>query len=100
MFAVVGVILHNMIIYVLSAFLMMFVEHILNSIDTCQNMYEDYVTARINGHVIILAKKMKVGNKMFVSGRKTTVIECRDKMVALNETTDLYGTLVILTKSA
>ena len=30
-----------------------FEEHILNSNDTGQNMYEDYVTARINGHVIL-----------------------------------------------
>ena len=72
-----------------------FVEHILNSNDTGQNMREDYVTARINGHVIRLAKDMKVGNKMFVSGSKTTVIKFRDMVVALNETTDLYGTFMI-----
>ncbi len=60
-------------------------------------MYEDYVTARVNGHVNLLAKEIKVGNKMFDSGSKTTVIKFRDKMVALNETTDLYGTLMILT---
>ena len=63
-------------------------------------MYEDYVTARINGHVILLAKDiMKVGYKMFVDGSKTTVIKFRDKMEALNKTMDLYGTLMILNKS-
>ena len=76
-----------------------FVEQILNSNDTDQNMYEEYVTARINEQVILLAKYMKVGNNMFVSGSKTTVIKFRDKMVTLYETTDLYGTLTILTKS-
>ena len=49
-------------------------------------------------HVILLAKEMKVSNKMFGSGSKTTVIKFRDKKIALNETTDLYGTLMILTK--
>ena len=70
-------------------------EQILNSNDTGQNMHKDYVTARINGHVITLTKDMKVGNKMFVSGSNTTVIKFGDMMVALNETTDLYGTLMV-----
>ena len=71
-----GVRLHNMIclVYVPDES----VEEILNSNDTGQNMYEDYVTARINGYAIILAKEMKVGNKMFVSGSKATVIKVQD----------------------
>ena len=75
-FAVEGVRLHNMtsLVYDPDEFL----EQILNSNDTGQNMYEDYVTARINGHVILLAKEMKVGNKIVVSGSKTTVIKFRD----------------------
>ena len=45
------------------------------------------------------AEKSIRGNNMFVSGSKTPVIKFRDKMVAPNETTDLYGTSMILTKS-
>ncbi len=74
-----------------------FVEQILNQMTLARICMK--VTERINGDVICLAKEMKVGYKMFVSGSKTTVIQFRDKMVALNETTDLYGTLMILTKS-
>ena len=55
-FAVEGVRLHNMIICLVLYVPDEFVEQILNSNDTGQNMYEDYVTARINGHAILLAK--------------------------------------------
>ena len=76
-----------------------FVEQILNANDTGQKMYEDYVTERTNGNISLWAKVTKVGNKMFMSGNKTTPIKLRDKTVDLKETKDLYGRLMILSKS-
>ena len=76
-----------------------FVEQILNANDTDQNMYEDYVTERINGNISLWAKVTKVGNRMFMSGNKATTIKLRDKPVDLKETKDLYGRLMILAKS-
>ena len=96
-FAVEGDILHNMIThaYVPDEF----VERILNANDTGQKMYEDYLTERINGNISLWAKVTKVGNKMFMSGNKTTTIKLRDKTIDLKETNDLYGRLMILAKS-
>ena len=96
-FAVEGDRLHNMIThaYVPDEF----VEQILNANDTGQKMYEDYVTERINGDISLWAKVTKVGNKMFMSGNKTTTIKLRDKTIDLKETKDLYGRLMILAKS-
>ena len=58
-----------------------FVEQILNANDTGQKMHEDYVTERINGNISRWAKVTKVGNKMFMSGNKTTTIKLRDKTI-------------------
>ena len=76
-----------------------FVEQILNANDTGQKMYEDYVTERINGSISLWTKVKKVGNKMLMSGNKTTTIKLRDKTIDLKETKDLYGRLMILAKS-
>ena len=76
-----------------------FVEQILNANDTGHKIYEDCVTERINGNICLWAKVTKVGNKMFMSGNKTTTIKLRDKTVDLKETKDLYGRLMILAKS-
>ena len=46
-------------------------------------MYEDYVTERINGNISLWDKVTTVGNKMFMSGNKTTTIKRRDKKVDL-----------------
>ena len=62
-------------------------------------MHEVCVTKYINGNISLWAKVAKVGNKMFMSGNKTTTNKLRDKMVAVNETNDLNGRLMILTKS-
>ena len=96
-FAVEGDRLHNMIthVYVPDEF----VEQIPSANDTGQKVYEDYVTERINGNISLWAKVMKVGNKMFMSGNKTTTIKLRDKTVDLKETKDIYGRLMILAKS-
>ena len=45
-------------------------EQIFNANDTDQKMYEDYVTARINGNISLWAKVTKVGNTMFMSGKQ------------------------------
>ena len=55
------------------------------------------VTERMNGNISLWGKVMKVGNKMFMSGNKTTTIKLRD--MHLKETKDLYGRLMILAKS-
>ena len=96
-FAVEGDRLHNMIThaYVPDEF----VEQIRNANDIGQNMYEDYVTERINGNISLWAKVTKVGNKMFMSGNNSTTIKLRDKTIDLKETKDLYGRLMILAKS-
>ena len=46
-----------------------FVEQILNANDSDQNN-EEYVTARINGNNRLLAKLTKVGNKMYMAGKR------------------------------
>ena len=76
-----------------------FVEQIFNANDTGQEMYEDYVTERINGNICLLAKVTKVDNTMFMSGDKTTTIKLRVKTVDLKDTKDIYGRLMILAKS-
>ena len=43
------------------------VEQIPNANDTGQEMYEDYVTARINGNISLWTK---VGNTVFMSGKQ------------------------------
>ncbi len=60
--------LHNMITHAYVPH--QFVEEIINVNDTGQNMYEDYVTERINGNISLWAKVTKVGNTMFMSGNK------------------------------
>ena len=96
-FAVEGDRLHNMITH--ACVPDEFVEQTLNSNDTGQKMYEDYVTVRTNGNISLCAKVTKVGYNMFMSGNKTTPVKLRDKTVDLKETKDLYGRLMILAKS-
>ena len=96
-FTVEGDRLHNMITH--ACVPDEFVEQILNSNDTGQNMYEDYVTVRTNGNISLWAKVTKLGYKMFMSGNKTTPIKLRDKTVDLKEMKDLYGRLIMLAKS-
>ena len=72
-----------------------FVEQILYVNDTGQKMYEDNVINDIS----LWTKVTKVGNKIFMSGNKTTPITLRNKTVYLKETKDLYGRLMIFAKS-
>ena len=70
-----------------------FVKQILNSNGTGQNMYEELCYCTHQWARYSFGKTDEsIGNKMFVFGSKTTVIKFRDNMVAMNETTDLYGT--------
>ena len=75
-------------------------NYIVNiTLTVLEQIYEDYVTERINGNISLWAKVTKVGNRMFMSGNKATTIKLQDKTVDLKETKDLYGRLMILAKS-
>ncbi len=76
-----------------------YVPTILNADVTGQKLYEDYVSERINGDVSLWAPVKKENNKMFMSANKKT-IKLRNKNVDLKETKDLYGRLMVLTKSS
>lgn len=76
-----------------------FVPRILNADDIGQKLYEDYVTERINGDTSLWAPVKKQNNKMYTSGSKKQTVKIRDQTVDLKETKNLYGRLVVLTRS-
>ena len=93
-FAVEGDKLHNVITHAYSRD--EYVPTILNADVTGQQLYEDYVSDRINGGVSLWAPVKKENNKMFMSANKKTAVKLRDKTVDLKETKDLYGRLMVL----
>jgi len=77
-----------------------YVPTILNADVTGQKLYEGYVAERINGDISLWEPGNKENNKMFMSANKKTTVKLRDKIVDLKETNDLYGRLMVLTKSS
>ena len=71
---------------------------ILNIDATGQELYEEYVSERINGDVSLWTPMKKQNNKMYLSGKKSSV-KIRDKTVDLKENKYLYGRLVVLARS-
>ena len=57
------------------------------------------VTEHINGDVSRWAQ-VKKQNKMYMSGTKKQTFKFRDQTVDLKETKDLYGRLMVLTRSS
>ncbi len=76
-----------------------YVPQILNIDNTGQQLYEDYVSERINGNVSLWAPVKKEKNLMYMSGNKSSAIKVRDKTVELKETRDLFGRLMVLARS-
>lgn len=77
-----------------------FVPQILNIDETGQKLYEEFVAERINGDVSLWAPVKKEKNRMYKSGNTTLAIKIRDKTVDLKETKDLYGRLMVLSRSS
>ena len=76
-----------------------YVLQILNVDDIGQKLYEDYVTEHINGDVSLWAPVKKQNNKMYMSSSKKQSVKIRDQTVDLKETKNLYGRLMVLTRS-
>ena len=76
-----------------------YVPQIFNVNDIGQKLYKDYVTERINGDVSLWAPVKKQNNKMYMSGNKKHTIKVLDQTVDLKETKNLYGRLIVLTRS-
>jgi len=76
-----------------------FVPQILNVDDTGQKLYKDYNADRINGDTSLWAPVKKLNNKMYTSGSKKQTVNIRDETVDLKETKNLYGRLMVLTRS-
>ena len=76
-----------------------YVPQILNADEIGQKLYEDYVAERINGDISLWAPVKKQNNKMYMSGSKKLTVKIRDHSVDLKETKNLYGRLMILTRS-
>ena len=76
-----------------------YVPQILNIDNTGQQLYEDYVSERINGNVSLWAPVKKEKNLMYISGNKSSAIKVRDNSVELKETKDLFGRLMALVRS-
>ena len=77
-----------------------YVSQILNIDDTGQKLYEDFVAQRLVGDVSIWAPIKKANHKMYMSGNKTQTIKLHNKTIDLRETKNLYGRLMVLTKSS
>ena len=75
-----------------------YVPQILNIDATGQELYEEYVSERINGDVSPWAPVKKQNNKMYLSGNKKSRVKIRDRTVDLKETKDLYGRLMVLAR--
>ena len=76
-----------------------YVSQILNADDTGQKLYEKYIAERINGGTSFWAPIKRGQNRIFMSDNKKSIIKIRDKTVDLKETKDLYGRLMVLTRS-
>ena len=76
-----------------------YVPQILNVDDIGQKLYEDYATERINGDVSLWSPVKKQNNMMYMSGSKKQTVNIRDQTVDLKETKNLYGRLMVLTRS-
>ena len=76
-----------------------YVPQILNINATGQELYEEYVSERINGDVSLWAPVKKQNNNMYLSGNKKSSVKIRDKTVDLKETKDIYGRLMVLARS-
>ena len=76
-----------------------YVPQILNVDDISQKLYKDYVTERINGDVSLWAPVKKQNNKIYMSGNKKHTVKVHDQTVELKETKNLYGRLMVLTRS-
>ncbi|KAJ8050411.1 hypothetical protein HOLleu_03609 [Holothuria leucospilota] len=76
------------------------VPQILNIDDTGQKFYVEYVAESINGVVSLWAQVKEQNNKMYMSGNQKQTVKIRDQSVDLKETKDLYGRLMVLTKSS
>ena len=74
-------------------------KQILNIDDIVQKCYEDYVAKRINGDVSLCTPVKEHNNKMHMPGNKMQSIKIRDQTVDCRETKDLYGWLMVLTRS-
>ncbi len=75
------------------------VAQILNADEIGQKLYTEYVAERINGDASLWARVKKQNNKMYMSGNKKLTVKIRDQTVDLKETKNLYGRLMILTRS-
>ena len=51
------------------------------------------------GSVVMWAPVKKEQNRMYMSGNKNLAVEIRNKTVDLKETKDLYGRLMVLSRS-
>jgi len=71
----------------------------LNVDEIGQKLYEDYVAERINGDTSLWAPVKKQNNKMNVSGSKKLTLKIRDQTIDMKETKNLYGRLMVLTRS-
>jgi len=76
-----------------------YVPQILKIDDIGQKRYDDYVAKRFNGDVSLWTPVKKHNNKMYMSGNKMQTVKIRDQTVDLRETKDLYGRLMVLTRS-
>ena len=76
------------------------VPQILNIDDIGQRLYEEFVEERINGSISLFAPVKKENNKMYLSGNKQTKVMLRNKAIDMKETKDLYGRLMVLSKSS
>ena len=76
-----------------------YVPQILYIDATGQDLFEEYVSERINGDVSLWAPVKKQNNKMYLSGNRKSSVKIHDKTVDLKETKDLYGGLMVLARS-
>jgi len=74
-------------------------SQILSIDDTGQKLYEDYVIERINGDFSLWAPVKKQNNKIYLSHSKKQTLKILDQTVDLKETKNLYGCLMILSRS-
>lgn len=75
------------------------VQKILNIDDTGQALYENYVEERINGETSLWTPVKKEKFAMFKSGNQKASVKTRNKSVDLKETKDLYGRLLVISRS-
>ena len=97
LFAVEG---HQLYNFITNAYVPQeYVPQILNADEIGQKLYEDYVVERISADISLWAPVKRQNNKMYMSGSKKLTVKIRDHSVDLKETKNLYGRLMILTRS-